>query len=124
MDPDTWENSPYDQEDWDFYQDVRQSDENPKVLKLYRDAEADCCWVKDGIRILAPTEGLVKEANKNEDWDLGCTPVSIQLVKKQYLKLSVFSPPSPFPSLFPSRSLRESGTLWQNAASFCCIRPL
>jgi len=55
---------------------------------------------------------------------MGCTPVSIQLVKKQYLKLSVFSPPSPFPSPFPSRSLWESGTLWQNAASFCCIRPL
>ena len=69
IDPDTWERSPYDKEDWDFYQDVRQSDENPKVLKLYRDAEADCCWVKDGIRILAPTEGLVKEANENEDWD-------------------------------------------------------
>ena len=55
---------------------------------------------------------------------LGCTPVSIQLVKKQYLKLSVFSPPSPFLSPFPSRSLWESGTLWQNVASFCCIRPL
>ena len=62
------------------------------------------------------------------DWDVmvGCTPVSIQLVKKQYLKLSVFSPPFPFPSPspFPSRSLWESGTLWQNVASFCCIRPL
>lgn len=69
IDPDTWETSPYDKEDWDFYQDVRQSDENPKVLKLYRDAEADCCWVKDSIRILAPTEGVVKEANENEDWD-------------------------------------------------------
>jgi len=69
IDPDTWENSPYDKEDWDFYQDVRQSDKNPKVLELYRDAEADCCWVKDGVRILAPTEGLVKEANENENWD-------------------------------------------------------
>ena len=36
---------------------------------------------------------------------MGCTPVSIQLVKKQYLKLSVFSPPFPFLSPFPSRSL-------------------
>lgn len=69
IDPDTWEDSPYDKEDWDFYQDVRQSDKNPKVLKLYRDAESECCWVKDGIRILAPTEGLVKEADENEDWD-------------------------------------------------------
>ena len=69
IDPDTWENSPYDREDWDFYQNVRQSDENPIVLKIYRDAEADCCWTKDSIRILAPTESLVKEANENEDWD-------------------------------------------------------
>ena len=36
---------------------------------------------------------------------VGCTPVSMQLVKKQYLKLSVFSPPFPFLSPFPSRSL-------------------
>jgi len=69
IDPDTWENSPYDREDWNFYQNVRQSDENPIVLKIYRDAEADCCWTKDSIRILAPTESLVKEANENEDWD-------------------------------------------------------
>lgn len=85
MDPDTWENSPYDQEDWDFYQDVRQSDENPKVLKLYRDAEADCCWVKDGIRILAPTEGLVKEANKNEDWDLLSYVLMIEYAERKIL---------------------------------------
>ena len=67
-------------------------------------------------------EGVLKETYPEKK--LGCTPVSIQLVKKQYLKLSVFSPPIPFPSLFPSRSLWESGTLWQNAASFCCIRHL
>ncbi|MBZ4655510.1 MAG: hypothetical protein JG759_58 [Thermoanaerobacter sp.] len=69
IDPDTWENSPYDKGDWDFYQNIRQRDEKPRVLKLYRDAEADCCWVEDGIRILAPTKGLVEEANRNEDWD-------------------------------------------------------
>jgi len=56
--------------------------------------------------------------------EMGCTPVSIQLVKKQYLKLSMLSPPFLFPSPFPSRSLWESGTLWQNVASFCCIRLL
>ena len=66
----------------------------------------------------------VATISEPEDMEVGCTPVSIQLVKKQYLKLSVFSPPFPFPSLFPSRSLWESGALWQNAASFCCIRHL
>lgn len=69
IEPDTWENSPYDKEDWDYYQEIRQSDENPKVLELYRDYESNCCWVEDGIRILAPTEGSVNEANENKDWD-------------------------------------------------------
>lgn len=69
IDPDTWANSPYDKGDWDYYQDIRQSDENPRVLELYRDAVADCCWVDDGIRILTPTEGSVNEANENKDWD-------------------------------------------------------
>jgi len=85
IDPDTWENSPYDQEDWDFYQDVRQNDENPRVLKLYRDAEADCCWVEDGIRILAPTDGLVKKANENEDWDLLSYVLMIEHAKRKVL---------------------------------------
>ena len=75
-------------------------------------------------RKVLPPEIIPLSQKERKIYDMGCTPVSIQLVKKQYLKLSMFSPPFPFPSLFPSRSLWESGTLWQNAASFCCIRPL
>jgi len=85
IDPDTWENSPYDKEDWDFYQDLRQSDENPKVLNLYRDAKAKCCWVEDGVRILAPTEDLVNEANENEEWDHLSYVLMIEYVRKKIL---------------------------------------
>ena len=69
IDPDSWENSPYDKEDWDFYQRIRKHNENPKVLTLYRGAKSECCWIQDGIEILAPTPQLVEEANKNEDYD-------------------------------------------------------
>lgn len=67
--PDTWENSPYNKEDWEFYQEIRKRHKNPTVLTLYRGAESQCCWLQDGIEILAPTEDLVKEANKSEDYD-------------------------------------------------------
>lgn len=69
IDPDTWENSPYNKEDWDFYQSIRKSEENPKALTLYRDAESECCWIKDGIKILSPTKELVEEADKIENYD-------------------------------------------------------
>lgn len=70
IDPDTWENSLYDKEDWDFYQRKRKSNDNPRVLRLYRD-EIGNYWSDDGIEILAPTKELVEETNKSksEDYD-------------------------------------------------------
>jgi len=89
IDPDTWENSPYNKEDWDFYQnirDIRQSNANtPKILTLYRDAKSNCCWVQDTIKILAPTEELVKEANENEDWDNISYVLMVEYAEKKIL---------------------------------------
>ena len=65
---DSWRNSPYDQEDWDFYQRIRKSNENPKTLKIYRDQLGNY-WTYDGIEILSPTPALVKEANESEEYD-------------------------------------------------------
>lgn len=69
IDPNSWKNSPYNKEDWEFYQRIRRSKEDPKTLILYRGAKSECCWSQDGIEILSPTEELVKEANKSKDYD-------------------------------------------------------
>lgn len=69
IDPDTWSDSPYNQKDWDFYQRMRQSKENPRVLPLCRGAKAECCWVQDEVEILAPTPELLAQANEGQDYD-------------------------------------------------------
>lgn len=69
MSDEEWESSPYDEDDWDRYQEFRQSEKDPKCLRLYQDATGDCCWVQDKIRILAPTENLVKLANDSEEYN-------------------------------------------------------
>ncbi len=69
IDPNSWENSPYSREDWDFYQKIRKNKENPKVLFLYRNDVSDCCWIQDGIKILSPTKEITNEANRSENYD-------------------------------------------------------
>ncbi len=59
-----------DEEDWNFYQKIRNNEENPKVLHLYRDSKSECCWTQDGIKILSPTLKIVEEANEKEDWNM------------------------------------------------------
>jgi len=68
IDLDTWKSSPYDKEDWDFYQRIRKSTGNPTVLNLYR-GQSGNYWTDDGIEILSPTPQLVKEANASADED-------------------------------------------------------
>lgn len=58
----------YNEEDWKTYQSFKDSESDPKYLQLYRDAKADCCWIKDGFRILSPTKSLVKKANESKDY--------------------------------------------------------
>ncbi len=69
MDDEDWESSPYDEADWDRYQQFRQSGERPKCLRLLQGARADCCWVQDKIRILSPTDKLVKLANETDEYN-------------------------------------------------------
>lgn len=69
IDPSSWKDSPYNKEDWDFYQRIRKSAEIPKALTLYRGAESECCWIQDGIEVLSPTSVFVKLANESDEYD-------------------------------------------------------
>lgn len=51
---------PYNPMDWDRYQAIRNSTENPKALKLLRDGTSDCCWTQDNIKILSPSDDLIE----------------------------------------------------------------
>lgn len=68
------ENGGYSKEDWDFYQSIRFSENNPHALYLYPDSrgryynvmEDDIC---DGISILSPTKKIVDSANDSGDYN-------------------------------------------------------
>ena len=69
-DPGNWENSPYDKSDWEFYQSLKNGDvDNVTIVNPLRNATADCCWVQDGIRILAPSKALMENAEESEEYD-------------------------------------------------------
>lgn len=62
--------------DWDFYQEVRKAEKSPTVLHLYAGAigqyyneDENMKSGADGLYILAPTTGLVNEANKSGDYN-------------------------------------------------------
>lgn len=61
----------YRKEDWDYYQYIRKSTSDPKVLYLTDNSEGEfyCCENGDGLFILAPSEALVNEANQTEDYN-------------------------------------------------------
>lgn len=61
----------YRKEDWDFYQSIRKSTTDPKVLHLTDNSKGEfyCCKNGDDLFILAPSEDLIKEANKTEDYN-------------------------------------------------------
>lgn len=66
----------YDKEDWEFYQGIRQSKKNPKVLHLYSDSRGQYYNENeegksggDGLYILAPTQELIDEANTSGDYN-------------------------------------------------------
>lgn len=70
---------PHNEDDWIFYTSLRDRDsmEDPKRLTLYAGAEGQF-WNRgkdglrgDGLHILAPTPGLIREANKTEDFNDG-----------------------------------------------------
>ena len=61
----------YRKEDWDFYQEIRQSKSDSKVLKLTDNSKGEYyrCENGDGLFILAPSEDLINEANSTEDYN-------------------------------------------------------
>lgn len=66
----------YDKEDWEFYQSIRKSENNPKTLNLYAGAKGkyynsneEGTTGGDGLSILAPTKSLVNEANETGDYN-------------------------------------------------------
>lgn len=69
IDPSTWDNSPYSKDDWDIYLQIRESKENPKALRLYRDETSDCCWIQDNMKIFSPSKELEKSANLTKEYD-------------------------------------------------------
>lgn len=66
----------YRKEDWEFYQEIRNSEESPKVLHLYagnhgkyynQDENGESG--ADGLYLLAPTPELTEEANRTEEYN-------------------------------------------------------
>lgn len=69
-DPGNWNQSPYDKNDWDFYQNLRAGKiSNKTIVRPLRDQTAECCWVQDGIKILSPNKELIDEAEETEEYD-------------------------------------------------------
>jgi len=72
------ESSPYGEEDWNFYKELRDGKpkSNPKRLSLFSGAKgqyynrgADGKSGGDGLHILAPTPELVSQSNENDDYN-------------------------------------------------------
>lgn len=76
IDEESWENSPYNEEDWDYYKYLRDTKphENPRRLALLSDASGQYWNVGDdgssggdGIQILAPTQELIDAVNEADN---------------------------------------------------------
>ena len=78
MDTSSWASSPYDRRDWEYYKNLRDASpkHNPKRLTLLSGSQGQY-WSKgadggsggDGIQILSPTQELVDEANRKDDYN-------------------------------------------------------
>lgn len=67
IDPDSWGEAPYRREDWERYQTLRDSENNPTVVRPKQYDTSDCCWVDDGITILSPTPELEDAAEEGQE---------------------------------------------------------
>lgn len=66
----------YNKEDWEFYQEIRNSEQSPKVLHLYAGSHGQYYNQDengesgaDGLYLLAPTTELVEEANSTKEYN-------------------------------------------------------
>ena len=74
----SWEGSPYNWKDWEFYKNLRDTKPktNPKRLALLAGAKGQY-WNRaegdtpggDGIQVLAPTQDLINKANQGGDYN-------------------------------------------------------
>jgi competence protein ComEC len=64
-----WAGSPYDERDWSTYQSFRASRSSPKCVRPLTGATAECCWVQDGISVLAPSQRLVMLGNESREYN-------------------------------------------------------
>ena len=78
IDTSSWSASPYNQADWEFYECLRSTNpqHDPKRLTnlsgnngKYWNRDEDGSGGGDGLRILAPTQELLDEANKTGDYN-------------------------------------------------------
>ena len=69
----TWPGSPYSQEDWKFYKNLRDTKpkSDPKRLTILAGAKGQYFNHEggDGIHVLAPTQELVEQANQSDDYN-------------------------------------------------------
>ncbi|WP_064091551.1 ComEC/Rec2 family competence protein [Rossellomorea aquimaris] len=61
--------SRFDYRDWETYQELRKTTENPKVLKVLKGEQRDF-FNEDSIKILSPSEDIIKRANEKGKWNL------------------------------------------------------
>lgn len=59
----------YSRADWERYQQIRNSEQDPKVLHLYQGDDPDKYWREDNIRILGPSREMVAHANETEEYN-------------------------------------------------------
>lgn len=59
----------YNRADWDRYQQIRNSGENPKVIHIYQGNGPDKYWGEDNIRILGPSRDMVAKGNETEEYN-------------------------------------------------------
>ena len=78
MDSSSWSASPYNRADWDLYKRLRDTNPQSSPKRLtnlsgdngqYWNRNEDGTHGGDGLTILAPTQKLVDEANRNDDYN-------------------------------------------------------
>lgn len=69
IDVDSDDFGPYNKQDWLTYQEIRKGNFDITLIYALRDAVSDCCWIKDNIKILSPSQKLINLANEKEEYN-------------------------------------------------------
>lgn len=81
----SWEGSPYDPEDWKFYQKLRKGEINgTKIFNNHRSA-SNRYWVDDSIEILNPHPDLLSIAQDSNEYDHISQVIKISHAEKSLL---------------------------------------